>query len=151
MTHQTPSLGRIVLVRGPLIDPSDPYVEKPAIITKVWGDTNVSLDVFGSTTCAELEGVKLNDDMLSAVSHAAWRWPPYVPSDAKSAPTVEDRVRAERLEMIERYQKLIPFFTTATFKELSVEHQKALHEQEHGMSLYIRALTERVSLLAVGL
>lgn len=81
---QVPSLGRIVLVRGDLIDPTDCNVELPGIITKVWGNDNLSIQVFGSDTANLLVGVKHEDD-LAVIKAASWRWPPFVAPKSEPA------------------------------------------------------------------
>ena len=157
----TPSIGRIVLVRGGLIDPVNRDAEYPAIITRVWGQNNLSVQVFGSNTSAHLEGVKFDSDSAASIDYAAWRWMDYqVQNAAKKDVEPEkvdeasieistplSRVKAEHQELDQRWNKLSAFLVSDIYRDLSKEHRQLLLEQQEIMGRYGRILTKRISLL----
>lgn len=83
MAEQKPSVGRIVhyTPHFPSGNKGQPY---PAMITHVWSDTCVNLNVFndGSFTLKNEEcptSVQLAADPANP-SPRTWNWPPYVPA-----------------------------------------------------------------------
>lgn len=73
----TPTIGRIVLYRGPLLTNGAP--EAPAIVTRVWSDTCVNITVFRDYGTPEIvASVPLDADKATdaKVSHT-WRWMEY--------------------------------------------------------------------------
>lgn len=76
----TPSIGRIVLFKSR--DQSDlgsTADEVPAIITRVWSNTCVNLQVFrDADTPLAQTSVTLAEDFEASGQSCAWRWPPRV-------------------------------------------------------------------------
>lgn len=84
----TPSVGRIVLVRGKLVLPGEPIREVPGIVTRVWGQNCINIQIFADGTTGHLTSVPFVDGENEAVEFA-WRWMPYqVQTAAKAAEQV---------------------------------------------------------------
>lgn len=76
----TPTVGRIVLVRGAAVVGTDPAREVPAIVTRVWGQNCINVRVFRDDYDGGdlgLTSLTFNDDVADRSSHANWRWMPY--------------------------------------------------------------------------
>lgn len=75
----TPSVGRIVLVRGGSVSGLDMNRDRPAIVTRVWGQNCINVSVFGDAEPdVKLTSVSYAD--LGPDEHteyATWRWMPY--------------------------------------------------------------------------
>lgn len=75
MPEQTPSLGRIVLVRWPDGDP----IGHPAIITNVHSPTMINARVFLDNAENPLWATSVPyEDENAAYGGPTWRWPPRV-------------------------------------------------------------------------
>ena len=86
----TPTVGRVVLVRGTSVRKDDPEREYPALITRVWGENCINVHIFND----EAGGVTLTSvqyvDAEGPVGWAAWRWMDY-----------QKKVAAEQAEKVE--------------------------------------------------
>lgn len=73
--EQKPSIGRIVIFR-----PSNGDNLYPAIITRVWSETCVNLEVFGGVQAhEEIQGKTPTSVLLGGTGIArTWSWPPRV-------------------------------------------------------------------------
>lgn len=73
----TPSVGRIVLVRGAYVLPGDPSRELPGIVTRVWGQNCINVQVFGDSDAGHVTSVTYSEDPAEPMPYAGWRWMPY--------------------------------------------------------------------------
>ena len=75
--HPKPSVGRIVLFRSTQSDHvGNGASEVPAIITRVWTDTCVNLQVMrDAASPIPMTSVVYDEDPI-VTAYATWRWPP---------------------------------------------------------------------------
>jgi hypothetical protein len=74
------------------------------------------------------------------------------PIKVEPGPTFLDRLKAEKEELSDKFQRLVQFThqDNAKFRELTGEHQKLLVDQANAMGLYLTILTARLDLLEAG-
>ena len=157
----TPSIGRIVLVRGEPVSIIDPQREYPAIITRVHSQNFVDLEIFGNDGPNRFSSAQFHANMDLAHDRIVWRWMDYqVQNAAKKDVEPEkvdeasieistplSRVKAEHQELDQRWNKLSAFLVSDIYRDLSNAHRQLLLEQQEIMGRYGRILTKRISLL----
>lgn len=84
---------------------------------------------------------------VSITGVAMWD-PAECQEDAVAKPELPylDRMVRERIELADRYHKLVRFTTTEKFTELSKEKKSLMLDQEKGMQDYLKALDNRLKL-----
>lgn len=154
----TPTVGRVVLVRGSSVNPKEPGREYPALVTAAHGQNCVNVDVSNEKhggVC--LSSVHYCGDAEQSIVGAAWRWMPYqVQTAAKESQglkqaeplTPAQRVHLELNDLLEKISKLSAFAVTEAFRGLSHEHQQLLDRQADDMRAYSRTLQQRLALFA---
>lgn len=155
-----PTIGRIVLVRGPISEYGPKGQEYPAIVTKVHNENCINANVFNDWDGGVAVGsiVFNSDTSKEQIQAPAWRWMDYqVQAAAKAAalpetvaPTVLERVTDEAIELQSKFEALTVFFTTDTYKGLSPSHRELLDIQHGAMSSYLNVLRKRQTMLAAG-
>jgi hypothetical protein len=73
----TPSVGRIILVRGKAVLPGEPTREVPGIVTRVWGQNCLNVQLFADGAIGHLTSVSYDADEEASGLYMAWRWMPY--------------------------------------------------------------------------
>jgi hypothetical protein len=73
----TPTVGRIVLVRGPGVLPGEPMRELPAIVTRVWGQNCINATVFNDSHVQQVSSIMFGSDLENVSGYANWRWMDY--------------------------------------------------------------------------
>lgn len=154
----TPSIGRIVLVRGGDISLFLTEAELPAIITQVHDQNTIDLWVAGECRNPFFKRVRFDPNMVGTPVVPVWRWMDYqVQAAAKSREEIEihhavevstpaDRVKAERVELEGRWNKLSHFLCSSGHKSLSQAHRELLLEQQDVMARYSQILEKRIRL-----
>jgi hypothetical protein len=155
----TPTVGSVVLVRGPLVDRADPKREYPALVTYVHNQNCINAHVSNEEKGGLVVGsIVFNDDLSSVADRSAWKWMDYqVTTAAKAAQpapaelSVLERVTAEHDELRLKFDALTAFFAKAGEKLLDPRHQALLFRQHDAMREYLVVLHQRVSLLKEGI
>ena len=151
----TPTVGRIVLVRGEDIDRADPYRELPAVVVQVWAKNCVSVEVLGLSEKMVLTLVSFDSDPAADVGRA-WKWMEYqVQQDAKATTpetqhqvsTHLSRAETELHDLSTRFTALGNFLGSAGFGALPRVHRELLVDQHDAMQVYRSILMQRVQLL----
>ena len=92
----TPTVGRVVLVRGGAVRADDPVREFPALVTKVWGQNCINVDVSNEEPGGKLVTSVFFDDSDERLLYAGWRWMPYQVQVAKE----RDVVSGEKSQLV---------------------------------------------------
>lgn len=156
----TPSIGRIVLVRGGDISLFLTEGELPAIVTHVHDQNTIDLWVAGKLTIPFLNRVRFDSNMQGMPVVPAWRWMDYqVQNAAKKDVEPEkvdeasieistplSRVKAEHHELEGRWLNLSHFLCSKGYQALSKEHRVLLLEQQEVMARYSQILEKRIRL-----
>lgn len=93
----TPTVGRIVLVRGTIVISSDPKREIPGVVTRVWGQNCINVRVLRD----EVDGGDITlyslmfDGSDEAPTWTTWRWMPYQLQVTKKIDATIDAVMGE--------------------------------------------------------
>lgn len=160
---QVPSLGRIVHVLGKYVSLEHPGRAFPAIITQVWSETSIDVQIFGEEVSKPFHmSVPFESNPEGVPAPIVWRWPPYVTDRGAAVSLTKtgsldvsvpvapssylDRLIMELSELTERRQKLGKFFSHPDFVALSAENKTLLDQQQVVMDSYIRILDRRISL-----
>lgn len=74
----TPTVGRVVLVRGAYVNDDEPTREFPALVTRVWSDNCINVHIFNERDGGLVAtSVTYNSDPESHANYVAWRWMDY--------------------------------------------------------------------------
>lgn len=86
----TPTVGRVVLVRGSATNCGEPDRDFPGLVTRVWSQNTINVHVYTEQPGGiVLTSVMFDDADVSVPQWAAWRWMPYqVAQAAKHADPV---------------------------------------------------------------
>lgn len=151
----TPTIGRIVLVRGSSVLPGNPVREVPAIVTRVWGQNCIDVTIFksGQDGVMQMTSVMFNND-TEENELAAWRWMDYqvqqAAKESQAPHSVRDRVQIEADELRKKTLTLGNFRKTDLFQDLPEEHRGLLEAQLVAMMTYLGILDRRLALMPEG-
>lgn len=169
----TPSVGRIVLVRGSGVIVGEPMRDVPAIIERVFSDNCISAHVFNGAPGGNYMTSLLFDTEDDGVNvpHAVWRWMPYqvtlaqkvaaaanqvdqqtaaiAPAISVSTTSAEpsrlSRMREEHVQLVDKLGRLNEFLLGDKVMELDRDERLDLHTQFRAMSAYSDALGRRIA------
>lgn len=96
-----PSVGRIVLVRGNAVLVGEPTREVPGLVTRVWGDNCINVQVSNETDGGVFRSsVSYDDDTTATDVYCVWRWMDYQVAQAQKVEAPASEVGASVAEPV---------------------------------------------------
>ena len=153
-----PTIGRVIIVKR--ATPFTPEDGIPALVCRVWSDRCINAAGFneGGTPVSFSSLTLLQDDDTPPPSGPYAEWMPYQKGQAAKTEALEaaaapadfrDRVRAEKVDLDDKLQKLDAFRATTTFENLPVDEQGRLAAQANHMRGYSNVLGQRIAAFPV--